>query len=172
MMTSTSPVKRPRTEPPPVFSTISSQKLLLSIPSLVLHPPTHKRHHQSVALAQNALRRCLKLQGLDPVDACRAWTGLAELGMGRLAIGIRNVEGEVEKALTKALLFANKVLFSPADLLRPFSIKCTESCTKTLCSPFDDPLCASCTILPEQPPVCTTHPPQACPLSHALQTPT
>ena len=111
-MTASSPVKRPRTEPPPVFSAISPQKLLISIPSLVLHPPTHKRHHQSIALAQNALRRCLELEELDPVDECRAWTGLAELGMSRLAIGIRSVEGEVEKALTKTLLIANKVYLS------------------------------------------------------------
>ncbi|KAF8079396.1 hypothetical protein FPV67DRAFT_1664028 [Lyophyllum atratum] len=83
--------------------------LLLALPSLLLHPPSHKLHLQSVSLAQHALRRCLALPALEPAEECRAWTGLAELGMMRLeAFGDGVGMGDVEQALTKAMLLSQK----------------------------------------------------------------
>lgn len=55
--------------------------LLLSLPALLLHPPTHRHHAPSLALSLAALRRCLALRSLDPDVECRAWTALAEVGM-------------------------------------------------------------------------------------------
>ncbi|RDB22401.1 hypothetical protein Hypma_010501 [Hypsizygus marmoreus] len=100
------PMKRQRSSSS--LAPLPSSKLLLSLPSLLIHPPSHRLHLQSVALSQHALRRCLALPDLDHDVECRAWTALAELGLGCLEDGMKNVEGEVEKALTKALLIANK----------------------------------------------------------------
>jgi hypothetical protein len=85
--------------------------LLLALPSLLIHPPTHKYHLQSLLLSQRALRRCLALpeSELDRDIECRAWTALAEIGIGCLALGTGQesiqgeIEAEVEKALTKAV---------------------------------------------------------------------
>jgi hypothetical protein len=87
--------------------------LLLALPPLLIHPPTHKNHIKSLFLAQRALRRCLELpeSQLDRDVECRAWTALAEIGLRCLAIGKVHglgiledtIETEVEKALTKAV---------------------------------------------------------------------
>ncbi|GLB43801.1 hypothetical protein LshimejAT787_1403130 [Lyophyllum shimeji] len=84
-------------------------RLLLALPALVLHPRTHKLHLRSIALAQHALRRCLALATLEPSEECRAWSGLAELGVMWLDAcdGEGNIS-EVEGALTKALLLSQK----------------------------------------------------------------
>ncbi|KAI0033851.1 hypothetical protein K488DRAFT_46896 [Vararia minispora EC-137] len=95
--------------PPPV--------LLLALPGLVAHPPTHNLHPQSLALSYQAVKRCLGLKGLSPDMECRAWTGLAEVGMNAIdgrfndskehpwAFGI---EQEVEKGISKGLLLAQR----------------------------------------------------------------
>ncbi|KAF8059472.1 hypothetical protein FPV67DRAFT_1633690 [Lyophyllum atratum] len=91
------------------FQRLPPATLLLALPSLLLHPPSHKLHLQSVSLAQHALRRCLALPALEPAEECRAWTGLAELGMMRLeACGDGVGMGDVEQALTKAMLLSQK----------------------------------------------------------------
>lgn len=95
------PLKRQR--PDIELAPIPPDKLLLALPYLLLHPPTHRQHLQGVALAQHALRRCLALPGIDRAIECRAWTALAELGLGCLQSGQHGVEGEIEKALTKAV---------------------------------------------------------------------
>ncbi|KAG6875937.1 hypothetical protein C0993_006661 [Termitomyces sp. T159_Od127] len=88
---------------------IPSDALLLSIPALILHPSTHRMHLQSIALARHALRRCLVLPSLDPAKECRAWTGIAELGMMWLDTGASGLAlGEVEQALTKAITISQR----------------------------------------------------------------
>lgn len=87
--------------------------LLLALPSLLIHPPTHKSHVKSLFLSRHALQRCLALpeSQLDCDVECRAWTALAEIGVQCLISGtaselsnIENaIETEVEKALTKAV---------------------------------------------------------------------
>lgn len=101
------------------FVPLPSSALLLALPSLLIHPPTHKRHWQSISLAQHALRRCLDLPGLDCATECRAWTALAELGLGCLHVGIHSVQGEVEKAITKAVRILLFVKHSLAHLISP-----------------------------------------------------
>ncbi|KAJ3761926.1 hypothetical protein EV360DRAFT_36798 [Lentinula raphanica] len=55
--------------------------LLLHLPSILIHPPNHPLHAQSLCMSLLALRRCLKLPGLNPDIECRALTALAEVGM-------------------------------------------------------------------------------------------
>ncbi|CAA7269717.1 unnamed protein product [Cyclocybe aegerita] len=81
--------------------------LLLSLPSLVAHPPTHKHHTRSLFLSQLALRKCLSVPGLDSSTECRAWTELAEVGL-RIGLNEPGVEREVEMAITKALVITKK----------------------------------------------------------------
>ncbi|KAG6862682.1 hypothetical protein C0991_010836, partial [Blastosporella zonata] len=77
--------------------------LLLSLPTLLVHPKNHKMHLQSLSYARHALKRCLALPSLEPVEECRAWAGLAELGMMWLDTGAEGLAlDEVETALTKA----------------------------------------------------------------------
>ncbi|CAA7268917.1 unnamed protein product [Cyclocybe aegerita] len=81
--------------------------LLLSLSTLLAHPPTHKHHTRSLFVAQLALRKCLSLPGLDSNTECRAWTELAEVGL-RTGLNEPGVESEVERAITKALVIAKK----------------------------------------------------------------
>ncbi|KAF9461040.1 hypothetical protein BDZ94DRAFT_1299517 [Collybia nuda] len=123
------PHKRPRRDSIPSITTdfnnydkfnkIPAPHLLLALPSLVLHPPTHRHHLQSIHVARHALRRCLALN-LDSDLECRAWTALAELGLlGLTSPGLARgrdedarwrgeLQNEVEKALTKALPISQK----------------------------------------------------------------
>lgn len=55
--------------------------LLVSLPSLLAHPPTHPYYIPSLCLSLCALRRCLDIPTLSPEVECRAWMGLAEIGM-------------------------------------------------------------------------------------------
>lgn len=87
--------------------------LLLSLPSLLLHPPSHALHPRSLHLSLLALRRCLALTEVvgTPDMECRAWTGLAEVGMQVVGGGFssggegwaKGVEVEVEKAIGKGV---------------------------------------------------------------------
>lgn len=76
--------------------------LLLSLPSLLLHPPTHTNHERSLALSYHALKTCNTMTSLDKTVECRAATGLAELG---LLIGLSSpgIQDEIQKAITKAV---------------------------------------------------------------------
>ncbi|KAK0491786.1 hypothetical protein EDD18DRAFT_540287 [Armillaria luteobubalina] len=91
--------------------------LLVSLPGILIHPPTHRYHAHSLCLSHLALRRCLCLPNLTPEVECRAWTAMVEVGM--LVIGggfsqdddhmwARGIESEVEKAANKALNIAQK----------------------------------------------------------------
>ncbi|KAF8912002.1 hypothetical protein CPB84DRAFT_1812174 [Gymnopilus junonius] len=80
---------------------------LLSLPHLLAHPPTHKHHSRSSFLSLFALRKYLSLPNLESTLECRAWTELAEVGL-RIGLNVPGIEEEVEKAVTKALIIANK----------------------------------------------------------------
>ncbi len=53
-----------------------------------MHPPNHRYHRLSVQLSLAALRKCLSLPALSPEVECRAWTGLAEIGMSVISGGL------------------------------------------------------------------------------------
>lgn len=109
------------------LSKFSPSQLLLSIPRILLHPPSHPQHARSLHLSLLAFRRALSLPVLSPEEECRAWTGLAETGLRVIGGGFcdgdgksddhehewaREVEMEVEKAIGKGVCAAI------------FSIKC------------------------------------------------
>ena len=59
--------------PPPV--------LLLALPGLLALPPSHEQYSLSLFLSLRALRTCLELKTLTPDVECRAWSGLAKIGL-------------------------------------------------------------------------------------------
>ena len=81
---------------------LPSDILLLSLPHLLAHPPTHKHHSRSNFLSLVALRKYLASSHLEANLECRAWTQLAEVGL-RIGLDIPGIEEEVEKAVTKAV---------------------------------------------------------------------
>ncbi|KAI0756062.1 hypothetical protein C8Q80DRAFT_1090902 [Daedaleopsis nitida] len=96
---------------------IPTALLLVSLPSLLSHPPNHKFYVHSLVLSLAALRKCLALPALSPDIECRAWTGMAELGMRVISGGwsqreenawARGIELEVEKALSRGSIIAQK----------------------------------------------------------------
>ncbi|KAH9926501.1 uncharacterized protein B0H18DRAFT_1006448 [Fomitopsis serialis] len=100
--------------------------LLISLPALLAHPPNHKYYIPSLVLSLTALRKCLTLSGLSPEIECRAWTGLAEIGMKVISGGLSQsedcpwalgIETEVEKAISKGSIIAQK---HPS--LRPYKL--------------------------------------------------
>ncbi|KAK0209314.1 hypothetical protein DFS33DRAFT_1498375, partial [Desarmillaria ectypa] len=112
------PLKATTMVPEPACLTpLPPSLLLLSLPGILIHPPTHRYHAQSLCLSLLALRRCLSLPNLTPEVECRAWTAIVEIGM--LVIGggfsqnedhlwAKGIEIEVEKAANKALNIAQK----------------------------------------------------------------
>lgn len=66
--------------------------LLVSLPTLLAHSPTHKFYIPSICLSLCALRKCLTIPALSPEIECRAWTGLAEIGMRVIAGGLHENE--------------------------------------------------------------------------------
>ncbi|KAH9942974.1 hypothetical protein B0H21DRAFT_749241 [Amylocystis lapponica] len=101
----------------PNFTPLPPAVLLVSLPSLLVHPPNHPAYVNSLCLSLTSLRRCLALGSLPPEIECRAWTGLAELGMKVISGGFsqsadypwaRGIESEVEKALSKGSIIAQK----------------------------------------------------------------
>ncbi|KAG5642228.1 hypothetical protein DXG03_003373 [Asterophora parasitica] len=87
--------------------------LLLALPALLLSPSSSSQLSlPAINLARHSLRRCLALPALEPREECRAWTGLAELGVLVLDQWEEEERGqtlsEVETALTKALLISQK----------------------------------------------------------------
>ncbi|KAF9040454.1 hypothetical protein BDZ89DRAFT_347994 [Hymenopellis radicata] len=91
--------------------------LLVSLPGILIHPPTHRHHARSLCVSLLALRKCLSIPDLTPDIECRAWTALAEVGMIAISGGFsqnedhiwaQSLENEVEKASSKALLISQK----------------------------------------------------------------
>ncbi|KAF8167157.1 hypothetical protein B0H34DRAFT_791923 [Crassisporium funariophilum] len=110
------PSKRARTtSSTPEDTTICAQKLspippaqlMLALPSLLAHPPTHRLHTRSLYLSRFALRKALGLGQLELSEECRAWTELAEVGF-KIGLDEPGTESEVERAITKALLITQK----------------------------------------------------------------
>ena len=62
--------------------------LLASLPGLLAVPPNHHLYPASLILSLRALRKCLLLPALSPEIECRAWTGLAEIGMRVIGGGL------------------------------------------------------------------------------------
>jgi hypothetical protein len=69
------------------------QILLLMLPTLLAHPPTHPLHVCSLRTSITALRCCLSLQNLSPDEECQACLGLAEYGMKVVGAGLHTKEG-------------------------------------------------------------------------------
>ncbi|OJT13950.1 hypothetical protein TRAPUB_9489 [Trametes pubescens] len=116
-----SPLKSQLFQPPPQsqeeLKPLPPAVLLVNLPSLLAHPPNHKYYVHSLVLSLSALRKCLTLPALLPDIECRAWTGLAELGMRVIAGGFSQseeygwatgIEAEVEKALSRGSIIAQK----------------------------------------------------------------
>ncbi|KAK0450523.1 uncharacterized protein EV420DRAFT_738131 [Desarmillaria tabescens] len=102
---------------PSCLTPLPPSLLLISLPGILIHPPTHRYHAQSLCLSLLALRRCLNLPNLTPEVECRAWTAMVEVGMLVIAGGFsqnddhlwaKAIEIEVEKAANKALNIAQK----------------------------------------------------------------
>jgi hypothetical protein len=83
-----SPSKSQPTKLEPHLKPLPPAVLLVSLPALVAHPPTHKYYIPSLCLSLCALRKCLTIPALSPEIECRAWTGLAEVGMRVIAGGL------------------------------------------------------------------------------------
>jgi hypothetical protein len=80
--------------------------LLLHLPALLIHPPSHPRYALSLCLSLLALRKCLamkddekQMQGkvMDAEIECRAWTSLAEVGMRVVEAGFGGAPGGEEE---------------------------------------------------------------------------
>ncbi|KAJ8495087.1 hypothetical protein ONZ51_g1909 [Trametes cubensis] len=113
------PLSQPHSqpEPEPELRPLPPSVLLVNLPALLAHPPNHKYYVHSLVLSLTALRKCLALPALSPDIECRAWTGLAELGMRVIAGGFsqseehvwaKGIELEVEKALSRGSIIAQK----------------------------------------------------------------
>jgi len=94
------------------FAALPAAHLLLSLSSLLVHPPTHPLHPYSSHLSLVAIRKCLTLNALNPDLECRAWSAMAEVGMRVIGGGFSastdhmwatGVENEVEKAIGKGV---------------------------------------------------------------------
>lgn len=124
------PTKRQKTEDTisaetPRLPHLTLANLLLSLPSLLLHPPTHTNHERSLALSYNALNQCNVLTSLDRVVECRAATGLVELGL-QIGLSTPGVQGEIQKALTKAVSISHFLDF--IICLCPFVVSRSTKC--------------------------------------------
>ena len=97
--TSSEPAARPAQTPQHQkdcdLKSIPPAILLVSLPSLLAHPPNHRYYIHSLVLSLTALRKCLALPALSPDIECRAWTGLAEIGMRVISGGISQSEEHV-----------------------------------------------------------------------------
>jgi hypothetical protein len=62
-------------------------ELLLALPGMFTHAPDHRAHVRGLALSLDAMRRCLKLDGLAADVECRARTALVELGTKAVEAG-------------------------------------------------------------------------------------
>jgi len=101
------PLKRQKLEHQ-TTPTLPADVLLLSLPQLLQHPPTHKHHTRSLFLSLFALRKYLSFPGLDSITECRASTELAEIGF-RIGLGEPGIANEVEKSITKSVSCARSL---------------------------------------------------------------
>ncbi|KAJ7775702.1 hypothetical protein DFH07DRAFT_984776 [Mycena maculata] len=159
------PQKRVRITPPTDVrvssnvpeSQLRGPQLLLALPSLLVHPPTNSAHTRALCISLLALRRCLDVPNpgyssgsagngacdLNPPDECRAWCALAEIGLSVLEGGFgaeawaAGIEGEVERALGKALIIAQKhpALVSYAPYLTRLSARAAPQRARQLLRP-------------------------------------
>jgi hypothetical protein len=90
------PYKRPRSSSPSrgnehakrrAVGVPSKSALLLSLPGLLAVPPNHRASVSSYGMSLLALRKCIALGNLSPDEECRAWTGIAELGLRLVKAG-------------------------------------------------------------------------------------
>ncbi|CCM03812.1 uncharacterized protein FIBRA_05961 [Fibroporia radiculosa] len=114
---SSSPLQETTSESRPSLAPLPPAVLLVSLPALLAHPPNHRYYIQSLVLSLASLRKCVALPALSPEIECRAWTGLAEIGMKVIGGGFsqnehyiwaNGIEIEVEKALNKGSIIAQK----------------------------------------------------------------
>lgn len=77
------------------YSPLPDSILLLNLPSILIHPPNHPLHAQSLCMSLLALRRCLEIPGLSPDVECRALTSLAEIGMTVIDGGFNTLKEHV-----------------------------------------------------------------------------
>ncbi|KIN99916.1 hypothetical protein M404DRAFT_153759 [Pisolithus tinctorius Marx 270] len=79
----------PLSRPPlsPGLKPLPPHVLLLALPALLLHPPTHEQYALSLFLSLKSIRLCLQLPALAPDVECYAWTALAEVGMRAIRSG-------------------------------------------------------------------------------------
>ena len=107
------PSKRQRISSPSTsaieLAPLPHSTLLLSLPSLLLHPPNHRNHTRSLWLSLFALRKCLTLSSLEPYEECKALTEVAEIGF-KIGLTESGIESEVEKSITKAVGLASNFL--------------------------------------------------------------
>ncbi|KAJ3562231.1 hypothetical protein NP233_g9703 [Leucocoprinus birnbaumii] len=94
--------------------------LLLGLPSLLLHPPTHTNHERSLALSYHALKKCTAMTSLDSAVECSAATGLAELGL-QIGLTSPGIESEIQKAITKGSLISQNL-----PSLQPYRHRLTQ----------------------------------------------
>ncbi|KZS93486.1 hypothetical protein SISNIDRAFT_485730 [Sistotremastrum niveocremeum HHB9708] len=101
--------------PPP----LSPQLLLLQLPTLLAHPPSHPLHIPGLHLSLLAYRKCLSLGGLTPDSECRALLGIVEVGIRVAGAGLSTrpeaewtwaarIENEVERSIGKGLLLCEQ----------------------------------------------------------------
>lgn len=87
-----SPLSDPESDAQPCFAPLPPAVLLVALPALLAHPPNHRAYIPSLCVSLTALRRCLALGALPPELECRAWTGLAEIGMKVISGGLSQSE--------------------------------------------------------------------------------
>ena len=102
------PLKRQKVEHTPspdqlqVPPQLTPANLLLGLPSLLLHPPTHTNHERSLELSYHALKKCNTMTSLDRVVECRAATSLVEFGL-HFGVAEDGNRGEMQEAITKGV---------------------------------------------------------------------
>ena len=115
LSTLTSAPSSPSKSQGPCLKPLPPAVLLVSLPSLLAHPPTHRLYVPSLCLSLCAFRRCLTIPALSPEIECRAWTGLAEIGMRIIGGGLheseecswaRGIEAEVGVVLRAVVAYS------------------------------------------------------------------
>lgn len=84
--------------------------LLLLLPQLLSHPPSHPWYSTSVLLSLSSLRKCLALDGLTPEVECRACLTFAETGIKVVREGLQGQPQNGKAAsLGKSVSIENEV---------------------------------------------------------------
>lgn len=107
------PLPSPKEKPLLSLRPLPLPLLLLSLPAILILPPSHHLHDESLRLSMVALRKCLLIKALSPEIECRAWTTLAQVGLQAVGSQLsassherhawaRNIEAEV-RAITRSL---------------------------------------------------------------------